>query len=89
MSVFYDTRAGFNSGNLGYHQSVSEHHSNLVLKSAYLKDVEDVYPFDISGVEIVKESKQIKGRVYVTAVITYKTPSMVNRKPVTVSIALG
>ena len=60
-----------------------------MLKSAYLKDVEDVYPFDISGVEIVKESEQIKGRVYVTAVITYKTPSMVNRKPVTVSLALG
>ena len=88
MSVFYDTRAGFNSGNLGYHQSVSEHHSNLVLKSAYLKDLDDVYPFNIIQVDGGKESEQGKQGVEVTAFITYISTFDVNKIPVTVSLAL-
>ena len=36
-----------------------------------------------------KVSEQGKVGVYGTLVITYKTPFVVNRKPVTVSLALG
>ena len=37
-----------------YHQSVAELHPNLVLNLAYLKDMDDVDPFHISGVGVVK-----------------------------------
>ena len=84
-----DMGVGLNLGNLEYHQSVAERHPNLVLKFAYLKDLEDVDPFNISGVYGGKESVQGKGGVYVTTVITYKNPLVVNRKLVTVSLALG
>ena len=50
MSGLYDTGAGLNYGNIDYHHSVAERYPNLVLKFAYLKDLEDVYPFNISGV---------------------------------------
>ena len=63
-----NTGAGLNLVNLEYHQSVSERHSNLVLKFAYLKDLDG--SFNISGVDIGKESEQGKGEVSVTAVIT-------------------
>ena len=43
--------AGLNLVNLEYHQSVAERHSNLVLKFACLEDLEDVDPFNISGVD--------------------------------------
>ena len=49
MSILDDTLAGLNLRNLEYHQSVVEHHPNLVLKFAYLKDLDDVDPFKISG----------------------------------------
>ena len=45
-----NTGAGYNLVNLEYHQSVAERHPNLVLKFVYLKDMEDVDPFNISGV---------------------------------------
>ena len=61
----------------------------MVLKFEYLKDLKNVNQLNISGVVGSKGSKQGRVGVYVTAVITYKTPSMVNRKPVTVSLALG
>ena len=73
---------------MDYHQSVAEGHPNLVLKFAYLKYLYDVDPFNISVVEKGKESEQVKGRVYVTAVITYKIPFMVNIQPGTVSLDL-
>ena len=76
-------------GNLDYHQSAAECHPNLVLKFDYLKDMYNVDPFNISGVDGGKESEQEKRSVYVTAVITYKTTFVVNEKPVTVSLALG
>ena len=50
MFVLTDTGAGLNSVNLYYHQLVAEHHPNLVLKFAYLKDMDDVDPFNIGGV---------------------------------------
>ena len=36
--------------NLDYRQSVSESHPNLVLKFSYLKDLENMNSFNISGV---------------------------------------
>ena len=60
-----------------------------MLKFAYLKDLDDVDSFNISGVDGGKESKQEKEGIYVTAVITYKTPFVGNEKPVTVPLALG
>ena len=61
----------------------------MVSKFAYLKDLEDVDPINISRVDGGKESEQGKGGVDVTTVITYKNPFVVNRKPVTASLALG
>ena len=52
-----DTGVGLNFGNIGYHQSVVKHHPNLVLKFAYLEDLGDIDPFNISGVYGVKEVK--------------------------------
>ena len=51
MSGFADTGSGFNLVNDEYHQSVVECHPNSVLKSAYLKDLYDVDPLNISGVD--------------------------------------
>ena len=84
-----DTRAGFNLVNLEYHQSVAERHPNLVLKFVYLKDIDDVDPFNASGVDGGKESEQGKGGVDVTTLITYKNLFVVNVKPMTVSLDLG
>ena len=51
MYSLNDTGAGLNLVNLDYHQSVAERHPNLVLKFSHLKDLEDVDPFNISGVD--------------------------------------
>ena len=51
MYVLDDTGAGLNLGNLEYQQSVAERHPILVLKYAYLKDMEDVDPLNISGLD--------------------------------------
>ena len=56
MSGLADTGSGLNLGNREYHQSVVERHPSLVLKFQYLKDLEDVYPFNIIGVDRGKES---------------------------------
>ena len=42
-----DTGSRSNLGNIEYHQSVAERHPNLVLKCLYLKDLDDVDPFNI------------------------------------------
>ena len=89
MSGFADTVAGLNLVNIEYHQSVAERHPNLVFKFVYLKDMEYVDPFNISGVDRGKEIEQVNGRVDVTSVITYKTLFVLNRKLVTVSLTLG
>ena len=75
--------------NIEYYQSVAERHPNLVLQFEYLKDLEDVDPSSISGVDKGKESELEKGGVEFTAVITYKNPFVVNGKLVIVSTALG
>ena len=38
-------------GNIDYHHLVAERHPNLVLKSAYLKELENLDTFNISGVD--------------------------------------
>ena len=57
MFGLVDTGAGLGLGNLEYHQSVAERHPNLELKFAYLKDMEEVYPFNTSGLEKGKEGE--------------------------------
>ena len=42
--------ARLNLGNIYYHQTVSRRHSNLVLTFSYLKDLENMDTFNISGV---------------------------------------
>ena len=74
--------------NLEHHQLVAECHPNLEWKFSYLKDLEDMDPFNICGVYAGKDSDQLKGGVDVTAVITYKTPFVLNGKLMTVSFAL-
>ena len=60
MSGLVDTGAGLNLGNLEYHQSVADQHSNLVLKFSYLKDLDGVDSFNIGGVYQRKNSEQVK-----------------------------
>ena len=61
----------------------------MVLKFAHLKDLDDVGPFNISGIYRVKQSEQVKGGVDMTEIIAYKNPFVVNGKPVTVYLNLG
>ena len=56
ISDLDDTGDGLNLVNIEYHQSVAERHPNLVFKFAYLKDLDDVDSFNISGVDKGKES---------------------------------
>ena len=70
MSGLADIGDGLNLRNMEYHQSAAERNPNLVLTFAYLKDLDDVDLFNISGIYGVKESEQGKGGVYVTVVIT-------------------
>ena len=73
---------------MDYHQSVVESYHKLVLYFAHLKYLDDVDPFNISGVDRGKESEQGKGGVDVTAVMALKK-LVVNGKPVKVPLALG
>ena len=50
----------FNLGNMYYHQLVADLHPNLVSKFAYLKDLDDVYPFNINKVDKGKEDNHGK-----------------------------
>ena len=54
MSILDNKGAGLNCGNIDYHLSVVEYQTNLVLKFAYLKDLDDVDPFNIIGVDVGK-----------------------------------
>ena len=83
-----DTGAELNFGNWDYHQSVVERYSNLVLEISYLKDLDYVYPSNITGVDGGKESEQVKGGVDVTSAITYKNPFVINGQPLKFSLAL-
>ena len=51
MFVLDNIGDGLNDVSIYYHQSVVERHPNLVLKFAYLNDLDDVDPFNISGVD--------------------------------------
>ena len=53
--------SGFNLGNVNYHQLVADHHPNLVLELEYLKGLDDMGPFNISGLYGGKESKHGRG----------------------------
>ena len=55
MSGLDNTGAGLNLGNLEYHQSVAECHPKLMLKFAYLKDMDDVNTLNTSGLESGKK----------------------------------
>ena len=48
MFGLVDTGAVLNTENMDYHQSVVERHPNLVLEFAYLKDLNNVDPFNLS-----------------------------------------
>ena len=45
------TGARLNFLNIEYDQSVPEHHPNLMLKLAYLKYLDGMDPFNISGLD--------------------------------------
>ena len=51
MFCLADIGSVSNLGNMDHHQSVAECHTNLVPNFAYLKDLDDVDPFNISGVD--------------------------------------
>ena len=71
MFGFANTGADMNLWNMDFQQSVAESHPKLVAKFAYLKYLDDIDPFNISGLDRGKDSEQVKGGVYVTVVITY------------------
>ena len=50
MFILVDKVHGLNLVHLYYHQSLAEHHPNLVVNITYLKVLEDVNAFKISGV---------------------------------------
>ena len=56
MFEFANTGARLNKVNMDFHQSVAEIHPNLVPELAYFKDLDDMDPFNISGVDGGKES---------------------------------
>ena len=76
-------------GNFEYHQSVAESHPNLLLKFAYLKNLDDIDLFNISRVYRGKESDQRKVGVYVTTLITYKNTFVANIRLMKISLVLG
>ena len=45
MFGLMDIRSGLNLVNPEYRQLVADNNPNLVVKLAYLKDMDDVYPF--------------------------------------------
>ena len=49
-----DRGAGLNLGPVYYHHSALERHPNLVLKFEYLKVLDNVGPFNISGLYVGK-----------------------------------
>ena len=61
----------------------------FVFKFEYSKDLDEVDPFNISGLYGGKTSEHGNVGVEFTSVINYKTTFVVNRKLVTVSLALG
>ena len=54
-----DKGAGSNLINIEYQQSVAERQSTLVLKFAYVKDLNHMYPFNVSKVEFPKGGTQL------------------------------
>ena len=75
--------------NMDFCHSVTERHPNLVLKSAYLKDLDDVDPFVVSRLYRGEKIEQGKLGVDNAAVVIYKTSFVINGQPWTVSFALG
>ena len=78
-----------NVGNLEYHQSVAESHPNLLLKFAYLKNLDDIDLFNIRRLHRGKESDQGKVGVYVTTLITYKNTFVANIRLMKISLVIG
>ena len=63
-----DTGSRLNMRNIYYHQPVAESNHNLVLKFACLEDMEDMDPFNISGIDGGKETEQggVMSRCYIS-----------------------
>lgn len=75
-----DTGAGLNVGRLGYHLDIYKKHPHLVRQFAYLKDCEGIEPFSLGGV--VKDGESTGNDI--EAIITYRTPFVVNGREVVV-----
>ena len=81
-----DTGVELNIGRLSYHQSIAEHHPELVVQFAFLKDVPGLDPLQISGIGINKKDSTV---LECTAIITYKMPYMHAGCPIVVLLGLG
>ena len=81
-----DTGAGLNVGRLSYHQSIYERFPHLVHEFAFLKDCDGVEPFGLGGVVKGDNDQSAKD---IEAIITYKTPYVINGREVRVSLGLG
>ena len=73
---------------MDFHQSVAERHTNLVLKFAYLKNLDDVDLFNIIGLDRREKSKQVKKGKYVITLIIYKNNFVLNGKLVKIYLIL-
>ena len=60
-----------------------------MLKFAYLKDLDDVDPFDMNVIDGGKESEQVNGGLEIKVVIALKYTFVVIGQPATASLALG
>ena len=82
VNAMTDSCAGVSMGRLQYHKSVYEQAPHLVYRFSYLKDVVNMKAFDIGGVSSNNSTEVI-------AIIVYKTPFVLNGKPMNLVIGLA
>jgi hypothetical protein len=78
-----DTGASLNVGRTEYHEAIAKSRPEIVEFFGYLKDLADTTPFTIGGINGDGPTTDID------AVISYKTPYVVNGVPVRLTLALG
>jgi len=82
VNAMCDTCAGVSMGRLQYHKSVYEHHPNIVYRFNYMKDIVNLEDFNIGGVAVDSFTS-------VVAVIIYKTPFVINGRPMNLIMGLS
>eukprot|EP00957_Ditylum_brightwellii_P126693 9656648-Ditylum_brightwellii.AAC.1 len=84
-----DTMCGANVGNINYHQSIKEKHLHLIAQFTKLSDATEQWPFGIGGIGDRGEKGNGGGGIWITHVISYRTPFVVNGQQVFIMLGLG